>query len=85
LVDFDAARWKKSFAQITEVIGLLATLPADHPRHDPWLDHLQGLKNKVKRRKLLGKREQATVDNIEFFLTKLMEISSLLPEESSGQ
>lgn len=85
IVDFDHAKWKKSVAQITEVLDLLVTLPEDHPRLAPWSATLEALKDKVRRRKPLGKRDQAVVDNIEYVLRQLIIIGQLAPEDTDGQ
>jgi len=74
----DAARWKKQVAQLQEVIDLLVTLPEAHPIIDQWRDRLNELMAKVRRgRKPLGKRDGATVDNIEHLLRSLVRVSRL--------
>ena len=74
----DAARWKKQVAQIQEVKDLLQTLPEAHPIIEPWRDRLDELCAKVRsKRAPLGKRESATIDNIEYLLRSLVKVSRL--------
>jgi len=69
-------------AQIQEVLDLLQALPEDHPIIDGWRERLIELLTKTKRkRKPPGKREAASVDNIEKFIMTIIEIGRLIPEE----